>query len=254
MNKTQFFDHDVHVLFRREDLAEIKIDQTVVVVLDVLFATTTIISALANGAKEVIPVINEEAARELAEKFIPGSFVLAGELYANPIPDFASPTPVELNQHGISGKTLIYSTTNGTVALTQSKMARRVYAGALINARSIVENIMNNHKQDPILFVCSGSMGYPNFEDIYGAGYFIDLFLKQNPKITKKFSDAAKVAHSVFVSSEPEQALFSSRVGALMIEREKEGEVEYAAKLSSMSVVPYLSEDGLTVRARGAKN
>jgi 2-phosphosulfolactate phosphatase len=56
--------HKVHVLFRRQDLDMVKLDAKVVVVLDVLFATSTMIAALADGASEVIPTLNEEHARE----------------------------------------------------------------------------------------------------------------------------------------------------------------------------------------------
>lgn len=60
------FKHKVHVLFKREDLDHERLEGKVVIVLDVLFATTTIIHALHSGAKQVIPVLDEESARDIA--------------------------------------------------------------------------------------------------------------------------------------------------------------------------------------------
>ena len=56
--------HAVHVLPRKEDLDTTRLAGKVVVVLDILFATTTMVAALAAGAREIVPVLNEAAARE----------------------------------------------------------------------------------------------------------------------------------------------------------------------------------------------
>ena len=101
----------------------------VVVVLDILFATTTMVTALAHGAREVVPVLDEAAAYAESTKFSENSFVLAGELYAETLPGFAHPAPLSLLGHGIEGKSVIYSTTNGTVAMGLAAPASRVYCG-----------------------------------------------------------------------------------------------------------------------------
>ena len=74
------FKHKVHVLFKREDLDHERLEGKVVIVLDVLFATTTIIHALHSGAKEVIPVLDEESARDIATTQDPTTAVV-GALY-----------------------------------------------------------------------------------------------------------------------------------------------------------------------------
>ena len=71
------------------------------VVLDVLFATSTIINAFAAGATEVIPTLDEAGAHAEAQKHPDGSYVLAGELYAVTLPGFAPPTPLALTEHGL---------------------------------------------------------------------------------------------------------------------------------------------------------
>ena len=86
------FRHKVHVLYRKEELDHERLEGKVAIVLDVLFATSTIITALANGATEVIPALDEAGARAEAQKHPQGSYILAGELYAETLPGFASPT------------------------------------------------------------------------------------------------------------------------------------------------------------------
>ena len=89
------FRHKVHVLYRKEELDHERLEGKVAIVLDVLFATSTIVTALANGATEVIPTLDEAGARAEAQKHPAGSHP-AGELYAETLPGSASPTPLAL--------------------------------------------------------------------------------------------------------------------------------------------------------------
>jgi len=232
--------HKVHVLFRRQDLDTVKLEGKVVVVLDVLFATSTMIAALAHGASEVVPTLDEQEARVKARDFAVGTFVLSGELLAETIDGFVSPTPLALVQHGVERKTLIYSTTNGTVALRDSSAAEHVYAGALLNAQALVRHIARAHREETIVVVCSGSMGNPNLEDMYGAGYFVELIAKEWGE-RRDFSDAAWAVRALYRSEAAESVLLRCRVGALMQERGLTHEVRYAAQLSALDVVPKLS-------------
>jgi len=79
--------HKIHVLTKKEELDTVRVGGKVVIVLDILFATTTMVTALAHGATEVVPVLDEAAARSQAKAFPEDSFVLAGELYAEVLRD-----------------------------------------------------------------------------------------------------------------------------------------------------------------------
>jgi len=85
--------HRIHVLGRKEELDAVRLPGKVVIVLDVLFATSTIVAALGHGAPSVIPALDEAAARAEGARHAPGAYVLAGELYAETLPGFAPPTP-----------------------------------------------------------------------------------------------------------------------------------------------------------------
>jgi 2-phosphosulfolactate phosphatase len=231
--------HKLHVLTKKEELDSVRVPGKVVVVLDILFATTTMVTALAHGAKEVLPVLDEAAARRQARQFEKDSCVLAGELYAETLPGFAHPAPLALLEHGIEGKTLVYSTTNGTVAMMQPARAARVYCGALLNARALAEHILARHAKETILIVCSGSGNNFNFEDFYGAGYFVECFREH----VGDLSDAAKAALALYRHARAPDALLDCRVGRMMAARGLAHEVEFACRRDAFPVVPAL-EDG----------
>ena len=119
----------LHVLFKKEDLDPARLEGKVVIVLDVLFATSTIVHAFGQGIACIWPAMDAEDARRIASTLqVP---LLAGEYLAHPLPGFGPATPLALAATGLAGATLVYATTNGTVALNNASTAAHVYVGAL---------------------------------------------------------------------------------------------------------------------------
>ncbi len=231
--------HRIHVLTRKEELDSVRVPGKVVVVLDILFATTTMVAALAHGATEVIPVADERAARDAGGKRADGSYVLSGELHTETLTGFAHPAPVALLQHGVKDKALIYSTTNGTVAMTLAQGAKRVYCGSLLNAGAVAAHIAAAHPRDTVLILCSGSGGNFNLEDFYGAGCLVDRFTGVLGAGTD-FSDAARTALAFFRHAQAPQVLLDCRVGRMMAKRGLGHEVEFACRFDAFPIVPVL--------------
>lgn len=239
--------HRVHVLTRKEELDGVRVPGKVVVVLDILFATTTMVTALAHGATEVVPVADERAARAAGAHRAAGSYVLSGELYAETLPGFAHPAPLALLQHGVRDKALIYSTTNGTVAMTLATGASRVYCGSLLNVGAVASHIAAHHPGDTVLILCSGSGGNFNLEDFYGAGCFVDrLAPLLGPGAD--FSDAARTALAFYRGAAAPHVLRDCRVGRMMVERGLGHEVEYACRFDALPIVPTLEEGRVRCR------
>jgi 2-phosphosulfolactate phosphatase len=236
----------IHVLLKKEELDGVRLPGKVVIVLDVLFATSTIVTALASGAKDVIPTLDEAAARRAADGLAQDSYVISGELNAITIAGFAPPTPQALVAYGIAGKTLIYCTTNGTVALGKSADAAHVYAASLLNGPAVVSTVADEHMDRTILIVCSGSADNFNLEDFFGAGYLVDLFASALGP-SAEFSDAALAARFLYKGSRPVDCLLAARVGRMMVERGVEDEVRYAAQRGKFDVVPVLVDGRLVV-------
>lgn len=233
----------IHVLLKKEELDGQRLPGKVVIVLDILFATSSIVAAMAHGAAEVIPTLDGAAALAQARGREPGRFVVSGELNADTLPGFVHPTPLALLDENLAGKTLIYSTTNGTVALNKAREADHVYAAALLNGEAVVEHIARRHAQETVLIVCSGSADNFNLEDFYGAGYLVSLFARRPD--SHDFSDAALAAWMLHENSDAAECLRRARVGRMMLARRLDREIDFAAQKSRYAVVPKLEEGRL---------
>ena len=236
--------HKVHVLTRKEELDTVRLAGKVVVVIDILFATTTMVAALARGAADVLPVAGEAEARAAAKDCAEGCYVLSGELYAETLPGFAHPAPLALLEHGVEGKTLIYSTTNGTVALARCADAARVYCGAFLNAGRLAEHHATEHPHETVLIVCAGSANNFNFEDFCGAGALVER-LCARPGASADISDAARAARLLYRGAPLPQSLLECRVGRMMAKRGLAEEVEFASQLDACPVLPVLESGRL---------
>jgi 2-phosphosulfolactate phosphatase len=230
----------IHVLLKKEELDSQRLPDKVVVVLDVLFATTSIVTALQHDASDVVPTLDRDAALAEAARRRAGTYVLAGELNAVTLSGFAHPTPMALLEQDVAGKTVIYSTTNGTVALSKSREAAHVFAAALVNGEAVVERIERTFPNETVLLVCSGSADNFNLEDFYGAGYLVSLFARHGRP--RELSDAAMAAQMLHDGADAFECLVASRVGRMMLARGLEREVRFAARKSCFDVVPELRE------------
>ena len=241
----------IHVLLKKEALDSERLEAKVVVVLDILFATSSIVTALAHSATEVIPTVDGAAALAEAQGRAAGSYVLSGELNAETIAGFVHPTPLALLRENLAARTLIYSTTNGTVALNRSSSARYIYAAALLNGEAVVREVSLRHGKDTVLIVCSGSSDNFNLEDFYGAGYLVSLFRKAGlaRNVENEFSDAALAAEIMHNGSDAEKCLMQARVGRMMLARGLDEEIRFAARKSVFDVVPHLIDGRLRTLA-----
>ncbi|TDL31883.1 2-phosphosulfolactate phosphatase [Jeotgalibacillus sp. S-D1] len=234
----------IHVLFKKEEISEWKIKEgnKTAVVLDVLLATTTITSALMDGAKEVIPVKDIEEGLQTAAKFQQGSCILAGEIHAKPVKGFLYPSPGHLAST-VPHKTLILSTTNGTVALRNASGAKNVYIACLLNNAAVARVVKDGPPDQTIIVICSGNSGEFSLEDFYGAGHFIDCLLKLEEGEVM-LSDAALAARRFFLSAEEDalRVLSSSKVGELFCRYDFLDELAFASQFNITSIVPVLKD------------
>lgn len=234
----------IHVLLKKEELDQERLEGKVVVVLDILFATSSIVTALEHGASRVIPKPSGEEALAEASRHAAGSFLLSGELNAQTLAGFVHPTPLALLEQEVAGRTLIYSTTNGTVALAKAQPAEHVYAAALLNGAAVIERILGCHGDQTVLIVCSGSADNFNLEDFYGAGYLVSLIRASGT--ARDFSDAALAAEILHGASDAASCLLQSRVGRMMLARGLEAEIRFAAQKSIYAAVPNLVDGSLS--------
>lgn len=242
----------LHVLFKKEDLDPTRLEGKVVIVLDVLFATSTIVHAFGHGISCIWPARDADDALRIAADIsaeIPAeqaSPMLAGEYLADSMPGFGPATPLALAGTGIRGANLVYATTNGTVALNQSAAAAHVYVGALLNGAALVAHVMRTHPQSQVLLLCSGSVGRFNLEDFYGAGHLVAHFERDG---NYTLTDAASAALLLYRGCDAATALGASRVGRMMQAHDLQHEVDCAAQFDTLEVVPRLRNGRLQLVA-----
>ena len=237
----------VHVVVKKEDLDPSRLDGRVVIVLDILFATTTIVTALDAGATAVHFAEDQHEARAIAARFPDRSYHIAGEDHLAAIPGFASPLPLELSRRaGFAGKPLVYSTTNGTVALRRSHGAAAIYAASLRNASATLAHLAQHHAGAPLVILCAGSAGALNLEDFYAAGCLVDT-LAASFDPSRDLSDTALAARGTFLASDPVSALYASRVGRIVRGAGGGDEIRHAAEIDASALVAIVDGDRVVV-------
>ena len=177
------------------------LSQTTCVVIDVLRATSAMLTALRNGALEIHAVAEIGEALAIKNK-IPDA-LLAGERHgARILRDLTGSidfdlgnSPRDFSASAVSGRPIIWTTTNGTRALQASAHAERVLLGALINLQATA-NLLDHLHPVHLMMVCAGTREDPAFEDIFAAGALIDLLKSRDTPMECK--DSAQVAWRTF--------------------------------------------------------
>lgn len=234
----------LHLLFKKEDLDPTRLDGKVVIVLDVLFATSTIIHAFGRGVDCIWPARDSDDARRIAAQV--DSAVLAGEHMGLVMPGFSPAMPLALADVCGEGATLVYATTNGTVALNDAAAAAHVYVGALLNGAALVSHVTQAHPQAHVLLVCAGSADRFNLEDFYGAGHLAAHFERCG---NYALTDAAMAALLMYRGCDVDTALAASRVGQLIKAHDLQHEMDCAAQLDTHDLVPKLRDGCLRLVA-----
>ena len=167
-----------------------------VVVLDVLRATTTIAVALANGAKAVLPAASTEEALRIAQNLERDAVVLAGERKSVRIPGFAlGNSPTEFGPDAVAGKTIVMTTTNGTLALIAAQGAREVIAGAAVNFTVVAERAREALEQyGDVVILCAGGDKQFALEDAFAAGRLTKVLLPEGGLRRVDVNDGALAA------------------------------------------------------------
>jgi 2-phosphosulfolactate phosphatase len=144
----------------------------VVVLVDILRATTTICTAVGNGAEAIMPVASHEETRRLKSE----GFLVATEKDGVQL-DFADfgNSAFSFTQEAIGGKTLVYCTTNGTRALETAKSASSIAIGAFINISAATGWLAEQHKN--VVILCSGWKNKFCLEDALFAGALTERLL-----------------------------------------------------------------------------
>src|SRR5215210_4038999 len=153
----------------RQEIVPERLAGATAVVFDVFMATTTLLTILENGARDVYPASSLEEADEVGGRLDTGSFLRGGEQDAARIEGYDhGPFPEEYAPEVVEGKDVIFVTTNGTRAIADVAPADTVLLGTLRNARAVA-SYLEASGTDSIYLICAGAGGRFNLEDFLGA-------------------------------------------------------------------------------------
>ncbi|HKB87785.1 MAG TPA: 2-phosphosulfolactate phosphatase [Ignavibacteriaceae bacterium] len=234
----------VNVLFSPVIADELFFTRKTVIVIDVLRASTTIITALQNGAREIVPVATVEFGVKISGGMFGGQTLLGGERNTKKVEGFAlGNSPLEYTPEIVSGKTIILYTTNGSKAIVKAKFSENLYVCSFLNLGAIAEQVIKTGKDFEIL--CAGKSNTFSLEDSVCAGRLIQEVI--NHKEGLEITDTSRVSVSLNNSfgENPFEMLKETEHGKLLLQNGFEDDLKYAAGVDTSNVIPYLATNVL---------
>ncbi len=161
----------------------------VVVVVDILRATSCMVTAIAHGVSHIAPFASLEDCRSMKSR----GYLIAGERDGKKVDgfDFGN-SPFEYQASDLSGKKIAFTTTNGTQAIAKSMGARLLIIGSFLNVHAVVRHLKESTHD--ILIVCAGWKGKVNLEDTLFAGALVEYL----SDATTPACDAPKMARDLY--------------------------------------------------------
>lgn len=232
---------------RARDIAQIGDALGCVVVIDVLRASTVICTALANGARDILPFAEVERAR--MQRAANGKdALLCGEREGVKIAGFdLGNSPSEYTSEVVGGKSLYYASTNGSVALTQSPIGVETIVAGFVNLTAAAEHI--DRTGLATMIVCSGREGGFSLEDAVCAGALIAR-LWEVSEHAEPATDSAYAAQALWdgYKKDPAMALWQSEHGKYLISLGFGSDLATCAEVDAVPVVPVM-RDGRLVQS-----
>ena len=159
-----------------------------VVVIDVLRAATTIVYALEAGAEQILPCLEIADALALAERFSPDEVVLGGEREGSLIEGFdLGNSPDEYTPERVGGKTVIFTTTNGTRALNHARSADEVLLAGFVNAGAVARRLVD---REHVHIICAGTDGRIGDDDVLLAGLLVERLQREGGMVYQQNGQA----------------------------------------------------------------
>ena len=234
------------------------------VIIDILRASTTMITALQNGATRVIPCGTTEEAFRLRDQSPQDSILLGGERGGVKIQgfDFGN-SPAEYNAAAVAGRTVVFTTTNGTKAILKASSATTILIGAFLNRATIADRLRQEHRNTHL--VCAGTDGIVTGEDVLFAGAIVDELMGQNSpesqnsvSVSWMLNDSAVMAWSLWrktvadisqstadtpapvISERLTLAMRNTQGGRNLVSLGYDSDISLCSQLDQFSIIPEL--------------
>jgi 2-phosphosulfolactate phosphatase len=224
---------------------------TTAIVIDVIRATTTIVEALAAGARGVYPTVSTEDALRIANSLGRDDTLLCGERKGLKIPGFdLGNSPTEFTEQSVGGKRLVMSTTNGTRAFLAAEDAERVLAASLLNLSAVVEAARG---AESLAVVCAGRDGCFSLDDALTAGLLLRELGADPDGGPDELDDASRAVLSLAARFKPDLALFrSTAAGAALVEVGLEADLSHCVSRDRHDLVPEMRDRTIRLPGKGS--
>jgi 2-phosphosulfolactate phosphatase len=212
--------------------------QSIVVVIDIFRATSSICYGIENGAEAIIPVATVEA----CESYRSSGFLLAAERNGEVVEgfDFGN-SPFSYGKDKVNGKTIVLTTTNGTHAINLARGAEKIVTGSFLNL-SVLTGWLKTQPED-VLLLCSGWKDKVNLEDTLFAGSVVNRLADEGYRT----DDSAIAAQDMYRMAENDlncyvkKSSHSERLKKLGIEED----ITFCLSVDIASSIPILDGDRL---------
>ncbi|MEO6524037.1 MAG: 2-phosphosulfolactate phosphatase [Mucilaginibacter sp.] len=216
------------------------IEDSIVVVIDIFRATSSICYGIDNGAEAIIPVAKVEECAAYREMGL--DYLLAAERDGAVVDgfDFGN-SPFSYTKEKVAGKTIVLTTTNGTHALHMSIKAKQIVIGSFLNLTSLCNWLKTQNEN--ILLVCAGWKNNFNIEDTVFAGAVAD----QLQELDYKWDDATIAANDMYSLAKPDLGAYLSKTshGERMKQLGILDDIAFCLHVDITTAIPVLKGDKL---------
>jgi len=217
-----------------------KVEDYIVVIIDIFRATSSICYGIENGAEAIIPVSEVEECAAYREKGL--NYLLAAERNGEVVAgfDFGN-SPFAYTAEKVAGKTVVLTTTNGTHALHLSRNAKKIVIGSFLNLTALCNWLKT--QDENILMVCAGWKNNFNLEDTLFAGAVIEQ-LKGDGYV---LDDPALAANDLFQIGKNDISLYLSKTshGERLKKLGIEQDIAFCLQVDIATAIPVLEGEKL---------
>lgn len=212
----------------------------VVIIIDALRASVTIAAALHAGAPFLVPTLTIEDAHAAARGLAPVPVLLGGERGGVLVPGFdLDNSPLNYTRERLAGRPVVFTTTNGTAALLQSRAAALILVGSFANLSAVCDAVA--HDPRPVHILCCGTRAEIGMDDCLPAGAMVQRLTAAGRRLVSDDSGRLCLLAYLGTTSSPTglvEAMRASRGGRNLSNIGLRSDVDYCATIDTRAVVP----------------
>ena len=228
----------VDVCFTPELIDSFDLNGRIVVVVDILRATSCMVAGIASGVAGIIPVASLDECQAYKDK----GYICAAERGGKQVDGFdLGNSPFGYMNENLKGKTISCTTTNGTLAISKSEAASQIIIGAFLNLSAVADYLTS--QPNNVLIHCAGWQGKINMEDSLFAGALIEKILKTH----ELEGDAPHMAMCYYQSKKDnllatiQASAHAKRLGGHGVTKD----IEFCAQIDQYDTIPALKGNTL---------